>query len=157
MEREGLITIERQKNGLTSISISVLIVVSLVVAWTVFKIVPVPDWNIQESKRQSIPFLAATITLGLLLVFTSNFIFSYSYKIDLLKNELLFQKHFPFWTKTKTERITKKKIINVGQEKETLHGTFIIVQINDRTIKLYDNLHSNEVKIKMDYLKKYGF
>lgn len=153
-ESEGIIITEKHKPGLSIITGSIWVMISLLITSAAFKIIPLitSDTAAQGKLLRIIGWI-----LTFLLIFGLNFIFHISYKIDLINNQLTIHNHFPFWTKTTVEKFESKRIDKIENEKAFINSSSLYVKINQRRIQLFIHLHPSEVTRKIDNLKRYGF
>lgn len=153
-ESEGIIITEKHKPVLSIITGSVWVTISLIIAGAAFKTIPLIS-NDNAAQGKLLRVIVGIFTF--LLILGLNFIFHISYKIDLINNQLTIHNHFPFFTKTTIQKIESKRIEKVVIEKAYINSSSLYVNINNRRILLYGQLHPSEVNRKIDYLKRYGF
>ncbi len=154
-ESEGIIITEKHKPGLSIITGSIWVTMSLLITGTIFKLIT--SLIASDIAAQGKLVRAIGAILNILLIFGLNFIFFISYKIDLINNQLTIRNHFPFWTKTTIEKIESKRIDKIEKEKALMNSSSLYAKINKRSIQLYVHLHPSELIRKIEYLKHYGF
>ncbi|SHO62815.1 hypothetical protein A8938_2336 [Algoriphagus zhangzhouensis] len=154
LDRRGIIFVEKHKAGISIVSAAIWITISILLWWIFVQSLGQLSVGIEVQGKL---FQLSILVLLFLAFFSIRFILNISYKIDLINDVITIRNHYPFWTKSKSERIIVKEIIEIKQDKTYTNSLNLIVKINKRKIVLFNNLHRSDIGNEIRFLTDHAF